>query len=92
MGSKQKVQRNLRNIINHGEWCITLLHVILPVGRRKNYSHSYEFRQIICPFNKHSQNKHDFGKIFKIQLFEVDINNNGISCNCYVKISWNKGK
>ena len=82
----------MRNIINHGEWCITLLQVILPVGRSKNYSHSYEFRQIFCHFNKHSRNMHDFGKIFKIQLFEVDINNNGISCNCYDKFSWNKGK
>ena len=69
-----------------------LLLVILPVGRSKNYSYSYESRQIFCTFNKHSRNKHDFGKIFKIQLFEVDINNNGISCNCYVEISWNKGK
>ena len=35
-----------------------------------------------------SQNKQQFGKIiFKIQAFEVDINNNGISCNCYVKIN-----
>ena len=86
----------MRNIINQGERCITLLHVMLPVGRSKNYSHSYEFRKIICPLNKHRRNKHNFGKVFKIQLFEVDINNNnGISCNCCVKInkvSWNKGK
>ena len=85
----------MRNIIKHGESRITLLHVMLPVGRRKNYSHSYEFRQIICPLNKHRRIKHYFGKNFKIQLFEVDINNNGITCNCYVKINkiaWNKGK
>ena len=43
---------------------------MIPVGRSKNYSHSFEFRQIICPLNKHRRN---FGKIFKIQLFEVDI-------------------
>ena len=60
---------------------------MLPVGRSKNYSRSYEFRQIICPLNKHRQNKHNFGKIFKIQVSEVDINNNGISCNCDVKIN-----
>ena len=50
---------------------------------------------IFCPLNKHRRNKHKFGKDFKIPLFEVDINNNDISCNCYVKInkiSWNKGK
>ena len=45
---------------------------MLPVGRKQNYSHSYEFRQIMCPLNKHRRNKHNFGKIFKIQL-EVDI-------------------
>ena len=41
------------------------------------------------------QNKENFGKIFKIQVFEVDISNDGISCNCYVKInkiSWKKGE
>ena len=56
----------MRTIINHGESCITLLHVMHPVGRStcKNYSHS--------------ENKTNFGKIFKIQLFEVDINNNGL--------------
>ena len=70
----------MRNIINDGEWCKTLLHFMLPVGRSKNYSPSYEFRQIICPLNKHRQNKQNFGKIFKIHVFEVDINNNGISC------------
>ena len=87
--------RNMRNIINYGEWCITLLHVMLPFGRSQNCSHFYEFCQIFCPLNKHRRNKRDLGKIFKIQLFEVDINNNGICCNCYVKInkiSWNKGK
>ena len=60
---------------------------MVPSGRSKNYSHSYEFRQIIYPLNKHRRNKHNFGKIFKINLFEVDINSNGISCNCYVKIN-----
>ena len=60
---------------------------MLPVGKSKNYCCSYEFLQIICPLNKHSQNKQNFGKIFKIQAFEVDINNNCISCNCYVKIN-----
>ena len=30
---------------------------------------SYEFRQIICPLNKHSQNKQHFGKIFKCSSF-----------------------
>ena len=29
-----------------------LLHFMLPVGKSKNYCHSYEFRQIICPLNK----------------------------------------
>ena len=68
---------------------------MLPVGKSKIYCRSYEFRQIICPLNKHSQNKKTFGKIFKIQAFEVDINNNSISCNCYVKINkipWNEGE
>ena len=67
---------------------------MLPVGKNKNYSRSYKFRQIICPLNKHSQNMQHFGKIFRIQVFEVDINNNGISCNCYVKINilLNKGE
>ena len=67
---------------------------MLPVGGSKNYSHYYKFRHIICPLNKHRQNKHPFGMIFKIHVFEADINNNGISWNCYVKIntmSWNKG-
>ena len=66
---------------------------MLRVGRSKNYSHSYEFHQVFCPLNKHRRNKHNFVNIFKIQPFEVDINKNGISCNCYVKIyklSWNK--
>ena len=64
-----------------------------PVGKSKSYCRSYEFHQIVCPFNKHSQNKQNFGKIFKIQAFEVDLNNNSISCNCFVKINkipWNK--
>ena len=55
---------------------------MLPVGKGKNYSRFHEFRQIICPLNKHRQNSQKFGKIFKVQVFDVDINNNGISCNC----------
>ena len=75
---------DMRNIINHDEQCIELLRFMLPVGKSKNYCRSYEFRQIICPLNKHSQNK-ILVKIFKIQAFEIDINNNSISCNYYVK-------
>ena len=85
----------MRNIINHYDQSIKVLHFILPVGKSKKYCRSYEFRQIICPLNKHSQNKQNFGKIFKSQPFEVDINNNSISCNYYVKINkipWHKGK
>ena len=60
---------------------------MLPVGKSKNYCRSYEFlRQIIRTLNKHSQNKQNFCKIFKIHVFEVDINNNSISCQCYVNI------
>ena len=33
---------------------------MLPVGKGKNYSHFHEFRQIICPLNKHRQNKQKF--------------------------------
>ena len=62
---------------------------MLPVDKGKNYSRFHEFRQFICPLNKHRQNKQHFGKIGKIQVFEVDISNKLISCNCYVKI--NKG-
>ena len=82
------------NIFKHDECCITLLHYLLPVGNGKNYTRFHEFRQIICPLNKHCQSKLNFGKIFNIQVFEVYINNNGISCNCYAKIyknSWTKG-
>ena len=75
----------MRNIINHDEQCIQLLHIILPLGKSKNCRRFYEFYQIICPLNKHSQNKQHFGKIFQIQDSEVDINNYSISCNCYVK-------
>ena len=39
----------MRNIINHDEQCIQLLHFMLPVGESKNYCRSYEFRQIIFP-------------------------------------------
>ena len=63
---------------------------MLPVGRSKNMSFA-----IVSALWNHRRNKHNFGKIFKIQHFEVDINNNGISLNCNVKInkiSWNKGK
>ena len=76
----------MRNIINHDDECIKLLHFMLPVGKVR-VSPDY--------LNKHSQNKQNFGKIFKIQAFEVDINNNSISCNCYVninKIPWNQGE
>ena len=53
---------------------------MLPVSKSKNCSRSYEFHQIISPLNKHSQNKQNFGKNFKIQVFEVDINKNCIFC------------
>ena len=60
---------------------------MLPAGRSKTYSRSYEFHKMICPLNKHRQNKQNLGKIFKIQVFEVDINNNGISCiNCMLQL------
>ena len=45
------------------------MHFMLPDCKSKNYSRSYEFRQIICPLNKHSQNKQHFDKIFKIQVW-----------------------
>ena len=64
------------NIINYDERCIKLLHFILPVGNSNDYCHSCEFRPIICPLNKQCQNKQYFGKICKIQAFEVDININ----------------
>ena len=73
----------MRNIINHDDRCIILLQYMIQVGKGKNYSYSHEFRQIICPLNKHRQNKQNVGKIFKIKkVFEADINNNSISCNC----------
>ena len=78
----------MRNIINHDDQRIKLLHFMLAAGKHKNYCSSYEFWQIICPLN----NEQNFGKIFKIQAFEVDIDDNSISCNCYVKINkipWN---
>ena len=53
----------IRNIINHG--------AMLPGGRSKNYSHSYEFHQIICPFNKHRRNKHSLGKTFKFNFLKL---------------------
>ena len=64
---------------------------MIPVGKDKKLM----FRQNICPLNKHSQKKQTFGKISKIQVFEADLSNYGISCNCYVKvnkISLNKGE
>ena len=61
-----------------------IIALYAPSWQCKNYSRSYEFRQIICPLNKHHQNKQNFGKVFKIQVVQVDINNNGVSCNCYV--------
>ena len=60
----------MRNIINHGEQCIKLLHFMLTIGENKNYCRSYEFRQIICPLNEHSQNKQKFYKIFKIRVLK----------------------
>ena len=83
----------MRNISKLYECGKTLLQYMFPVGKGKNYSRFDEFRQIICPLNKHRQNKQTFGKIFKIQVFEVYINNN--SCNFYTKISkkpLNKGE
>ena len=66
---------------------------MLPVGKSSNYSRSYEFRQIICPLNKHSQNKQNVGMNFKIQIFEVDFNNNGIFVIVKInKIPLNKGE
>ena len=53
----------MRNIIKHDDQCIQIFYFMLPVGKSKNYCRSYEFRQIICPLNKHSQNKQSFGKI-----------------------------
>ena len=82
----------MRNIISQSEWCITLLHVMLPVDRSKNYAHSFEFRQIVCPFNKHRRNKYNFGKIFKIQFYEVDINNNGILVIVMLKLTTFHGR
>ena len=50
---------------------------MLPVGKGKNYSRFHEFRKIICLLQTS----------LKQPVFHVDINNNGISCNCYAKIS-----
>ena len=89
MGSKQKVpthspekffeQETWETLSVIDDQCIKLLQFMLPVGNNKNYCRSYEFHQIICPLNKHSQNRQNFGKNFKIKAFEVDINNNSIS-------------
>ena len=76
----------MRNIVNHDDQCIKLLHFMLPVGKSKNYCRSYEFHKIICPLNKHRQNKQNFCKISKIHVFETDINNNSISCNYMLKL------
>ena len=78
--------KSSKNIINNDEWYIRLLHYMLSVGKGKNYSRSNEFCQIICPLNEQSQIKQNFGKIFKIQVFKVDNNSNGISGNRNVKI------
>ena len=58
-------------IINHAEQCIEILHFILPVGKSKNYCRSYEFRQIICPLNKHSQNKHNLVRFLEFKLLKL---------------------
>ena len=65
---------------------------MLPVRKSRNYSRSYEFRQIICPLNKHSQNKQHFGKIFKIQVFEVDINKTVLLVIVMLKLKTFNGK
>ena len=84
-------------LVNYIYWASKILphETICSQLAKVKYSCSHEFHQIICPLNKHRQNKQKFGKIFKIHVFEVDINTNVISCNCYVKInkmSWNKGE
>ena len=87
--------RSIRNIINHDEWYITLLHYMSLVGKGQSCSRSHELCQIICPLNKLSQIKQNFGTIFKVQSFKVDNNNNCISYNRKVKIdniSRNKGE
>ena len=66
---EKSLNKNMRNIINHGEWCITSLQYILPAGEGKNFPRSHEFRQIICPLKNQRQNKQTFGKSFKIQVF-----------------------
>ena len=84
--------RSITNTINQDEWYIRLLHDMLSVGKGKTNSRSHEMCQVICPLNEQSQNKKNFGKIYKIQDFKVDNNSNGISCNRNVKIdkmSWN---
>ena len=60
---------------------------MIPGDKGKHYSCSHEFRPIICPLYKHRQNKQTFSNIFKIHVFEADINNNSIRIN---KFSWNK--
>ena len=61
----------MRNIIKHDERCIKLLYFMLPVGKSKNYYRSYEFRQIIGPLNKHSQNKQNVCKILKLTFLKL---------------------
>ena len=38
---KNLLTRNIRNIFNHGEWCIQLLQVVVLGARRTHYFHSY---------------------------------------------------
>ena len=71
---QQETSLNMRNIINHDEQCIKLLHFMLPVGKSKNYCRSYEFCQIICPLNNKSKQA-NVCKIFEFHLFKVVINN-----------------
>ena len=77
MGSKQKVQTHSpgtffkHETLSIDEQCISLLHFMLPVGISKNYCRSYEFRQIICHLNKHSQNKHIFVRFSKFTFLRL---------------------
>ena len=41
---------------------------MLPTGRSKNYSRSYEFRQIIGPLNEHRQNKQILVRFLKFEF------------------------
>ena len=44
---------------------------MLPVGKSKNYCRSYEYRQIICSLNKHSQNKQNLVTFLKFKLLKM---------------------